>query len=53
MWSKVSQKEKNKHHILMHRYIYRERESRKMALMKLFSGKEGRRSHREQTGEQG
>ena len=60
MWSKVSQKEKNKHHILIH-YIYiyiyierereRERESRKMVLMKLFSGKEGRRRHREQTGE--
>ena len=39
IWSKVSQKEKNKYHILMHIYI--ERESRTMVLMKLFQGRNG------------
>ena len=42
--SKVSQKEKNKCHVLMHIY-----ESTKMALMNLFAGQQWRLGHREQT----
>ena len=43
--SEVSQKEKNKYHILT--YIYME--SRKMVLMNLFAGQQWRNRHREQT----
>ena len=43
--SEVSQKEKDKYHILT--YIYME--SRKMVLMNLFAGQQWRNRHREQT----
>ena len=43
--NEVSQKEKEKYHILA--YIYME--SRKMALMNLFTGKQRENRHREQT----
>ena len=43
--SEVSQKEKNKYCILTHIYMA----SRKMTLMNLFTGKEWRGRHREQT----
>ena len=43
--SEVSQKEKNKYHILM--YIYME--SRKMVLMNLFAGQQWKHTHRDQT----
>ena len=43
--NEVSQKEKDKYPILRHTYM----ESRKMALMDLFSGQQWRSRHREQT----
>ena len=43
--SEVSQKEKDKYHILMHIYI----ESIKMVLKNLFTGQQWRNRHREQT----
>ena len=49
--SEVSQKEKDKCHIYTYIYIYME--SRKMVLMKLFSGQQWRHIHREQTYEYG
>ena len=41
--SEISQKEKDKYHILMHIYI----ESRKMLLKNLFTGQQWRNRHRE------
>ena len=43
--SEVSQKEKNKYHILTHMYM----ESRKMVLMNIFVGQRWRHWHGEQT----
>ena len=43
--SEVSQKEKDKYHILTHIYI----EPRKMVLQNLFTGQQWRNRHREQT----
>ena len=43
--SEVSQKEKNKYHILTHVYM----ESRKMVLMNIFVGQRWRHRHGEQT----
>ena len=43
--SEVSQKEKNKYHILTHMYM----ESRKMVLNNLFTGQQWRNRHREQS----
>jgi len=49
MQSEVSQKEKDKYHILTHTHTYIYMESRKMVLMILFVGQQRRRRHKGQT----
>ena len=49
MKSEVSQKEKDKYHILTHTHIYIYMESRKMVLMILFVGQQRRHRQKGQT----